>query len=410
VLVNLVGNSLKFTPQGSIVVRATAQPELGHIMFEVADTGIGIPRDRQQMIFEKFTQADGSTTRKYGGTGLGLAITRSLVELMGGVIGVRSEGEGQGTRLFFSLPIWREGEEAGAAAADQGAPPERIAGPVGGALVLVVEDDPAFRKYLSSLLQASGYRTVEAANAESGWMLACRLIPAVVITDYAMTCAEHALLRTGWDLAQRMSADAHTRHIPIVFVTGFDEELRTKLKSTAFARRPEHLMKPVEGPVLVARIEQIVGSIQGRPVRVLMADDDPTVGAFVRKVLPQDRFHIEMATNGEQCLHILRTQPRGFDVLLLDLMMPDVSGYDVLREMTLNGLSAELPVLVLTNYPEPHDEEERRLLELGLVLDVLPKTSVHDNPGLLSHIIGWHLGNAGGDDAAPLARPRREAA
>ena len=408
VLVNLVGNSLKFTPRGSIVVRATAQPELGHIMFEVADTGIGIPRDRQQMIFEKFTQADGSTTRKYGGTGLGLAITRSLVELMGGVIGVRSEGEGQGTRLFFSLPIWRDGEDA--QPADTGTQPERIAGPVGGALVLVVEDDPAFRKYLSALLQASGYRTVEAVNAEAGWMLACRLMPAVVITDYAMTCAENAIMRTGWDLAQRMSGDAHTRHIPIVFVTGFDEELRSKLKATAFARRPEHLMKPVDGPALVARIEQLVGSVQGRPVRVLMVDDDPTVGAFVRKVLPQDRFHVEMATDGEQCLHILRTQPRGFDVMLLDLMMPEVSGYDVLREMTLNDLSAELPVLVLTNYPEPRNEDERRLLELGLVLDVLPKTSVHDNPGLLPHIIGWHLGSAEEEAQAPPAEPRREAA
>ena len=408
VLVNLVGNSLKFTPQGSITVRATAQPELGHIMFEVVDTGIGIPQDRQEMIFEKFTQADGSTTRKYGGTGLGLAITRSLVELMGGVIGVRSEGEGQGTRLYFSLPMWRE-EEA-AVPVEQDAPPERIAGPVGGALVLVVEDDPAFRKYLSALLQASGYRTVEAMNAEAGWMLALRLMPAVVITDYAMTCAEQALLRTGWDLAQRMSSDAQTRHIPVVFVTGFDEELRAKLKSTAFAHRPEHLMKPVDGAVLVARVEQIVGPLQGRPVRILMADDDPSVGAFVRKVLTQDRFHIEIATDGEQCLHILRTQPRGFDLLLLDLMMPEVSGYDVLREMTLNGLGTELPVLVMTNYPEPRNQEERRLLELGLVLDVLPKSSVHDNPGLLHHIISWHVTGEGAAGAEALPPPRREAA
>ncbi len=343
------------------------------------------------MIFEKFTQADGSTTRRYGATGLGLAITRSLVELMGGVIGVRSEGEGRGTRLFFSLPIWREGEEA--AAVEPAAPPERIAGPVGGALVLVVEDDPSFRKYLCTLLQSSGYRTVEAMNAEAGWILTCRLMPALVITDYAMTCAEHAHLRTGWDLAQRMSSDAQTRHIPIVFVTGFDEELKAKLKATTFARRPEHIVKPVDGAALIARIEQIVGSVQ-------------SVGAFVRKVLPQDRFHIEMATNGEQCLHILRTQPRGFDVLLLDLMMPEVSGYDVLREMTLNGLGIDLPVLVMTNYPEPRDEEERRLLELGLVLDVLPKSSVHDNPALLPHIIGWHLQAAGHGDGPP----RREAA
>ncbi len=169
-------------------------------------------------------------------------------------------------------------------------------------------------------------------------------------------------------------------------------------------------MKPVDGAALIARIEQIVGSVQGRPVRILLADDDPTVGAFVRKVLPQDRFHVEMAANGEQCLHILRTQPRGFDVLLLDLMMPEVSGYDVLREMTLHRLGTELPVLVMTNYPEPRNEEERRLLELGVVLDVLPKSSVHDNPGLLPHIIGWHLQAADADGDAPGPKPDREAA
>ena len=98
-----------------------------------------------------------------------------------------------------------------------------------------------------------------------------------------------------------------------------------------------------------------------------------------------------MASNGEDCLHILRKQPRGFDVLLLDLMMPDSSGYDVLREMTLTGMSADLPVLVLTNYPEPRTEEERRLLEEGLVLDVISKARIHDNPRLLPHVIDWHV-------------------
>jgi len=407
VLVNLVGNSLKFTPSGSITVRATAQPELGHILFEVADTGIGIPADRQQMVFEKFTQADGSTTRKYGGTGLGLAITRSLVELMGGVVGVRSGGEGQGTCVFFSLPLWREPGDA--AVPEIEAPLERIAGSPGGPLVLIVEDDPTFRKYLGALLRANDYRTVEAANAESGWMLVCRLRPAIVLTDYALSCTENAQLRTGWDLAQRISSDPETRHTPIVFLTGFDEEVRARLESTAFARRPEHITKPVDAPTLVARIEQLVGTIQGRPVRVLMADDDPTVGAFVRKVLPETRYHIELAGNGEECLHILRAQPLGFDILLLDLMMPDVSGYDVLRAMALEHLGADLPVLVLTNYPEPRDAEERRLLEEGVVLDVVPKSTVHDNPALLPHIIECHLREAAARQGGG-AEPEREAA
>jgi PAS domain S-box-containing protein len=387
-LINLVGNSLKFTPKGSITVRAVPHLDLGHCMFEVVDTGIGIPAERQKVIFEKFTQADGSTTRKYGGTGLGLAITRSLVELMGGIIGAHSEGPGKGTRMYFSLPVWNE-EEAEQPAGEQHA--DRIEGPAGGQLVLIVEDDAVFRHFLSALLHAHNYRTVEARSAENGWLLARRLRPSVVVLDYALACAENASLRTGWDLAERLTSDAKTRHIPVIFVTGFEGEVQEKLKGTAFARQPVHLMKPVEGSVLMARIEELVGAVSGRVVRLLMADDDPAVCAYIRKVLPEDRFHLEVATNGEECLHILRTQPRGFDLLLLDLMMPEVSGYDVLREMTLAGIAPDLPVLVLTNFPEPRNEDERRLLEQGLVLDVLPKTSVHENPQLLPHIIDWHL-------------------
>jgi CheY-like chemotaxis protein len=412
ILINLVGNSLKFTPKGTITVRALPHPDLGHCMFEVVDTGIGIPADRQKVIFEKFTQADGSTTRKYGGTGLGLAITRSLVELMGGIIGVQSDGPGQGACMYFSLPIWNDEEESRPAEGEHG---DRIEGPAGGQLVLIVEDDAVFRRFLSALLHAHGYRTVEAPNAEVGWVLARRLRPSVIILDYALSCGENASLRTGWDLAERLTSDAKTRHIPLVFVTGFEGELTQKLKSNAFARQPAHLMKPVEGSVLISRIDELIGSSEGRIVRLLMADDDPAVGAYIRKVLPESRFHIEMTSNGEECLHVLRTQPRGFDLLLLDLMMPEVSGYDVLREMTLAGLAPDLPVLVLTNFTEARNEDERRLLDQGLVLDVLSKIAVHENPQFLPHIINWHLqvsaeARESNGESGTDAEPQREAA
>jgi PAS domain S-box-containing protein len=389
VLVNLLGNSLKFTSKGSITVRATERADFGHYIFEVIDTGIGVPEDRQKVIFEKFTQGDGSTTRKYGGTGLGLAICRSLVELMGGIINVESEGPGKGTRMFFSLPLWRPTAEE-AQPVDSHVP-ERIEGPAGGPLVLIVEDDQVFRKFLSALLQRNGYRTVEAGHAEGGWVLVRRLHPSVVVLDYALISAEGASLRTGWDLAERMTTDAGTRHIPLIFVTGFDVMLKDKIKTTALARPPEHLMKPVDGHMLLGKIEELIGSSRGGVIRILMADDDPSVSAYVRKVLPEGRFHIEVANNGEECLHALRMQPRGFDLLLLDLMMPDVSGYDVLRELSVTGVAPELPVLILTNYPDARDDEEKRLLERALVLDVIAKSSVHENPMLLPHIIDWHM-------------------
>ena len=387
VLINLVGNSIKFTPSGTVTVRATEHAGMGHWMIEVIDTGIGIPADRQSRIFEKFMQADGSTTRKFGGTGLGLAISRSLIELMGGIIGVQSEGEGKGTRMYFSLPTWHQ--EIDDLPEDHTS--ERIEGPAGGPLVLLVEDDPIFRRYVGSLLHRQGYRTVAARHAEGGWMLARRLRPATVVLDYALSCPDGATLRTGWDLAERMAADAKTRHIPLIFVTGFDEEVRDRLRTAAFARQPQHLAKPIEGPQLMARIEEVLGRTHDRVVRILMADDDPSVVAYIRKVLPDNRFHIEVANNGEECLHILGVQPRGFDLLMLDLMMPVVSGYDVLRELTRSGLHNQLPVLVLTNFPDARNDEERRALDQGLVLDVLPKSSVHDNPLILSHIIDWHM-------------------
>jgi CheY-like chemotaxis protein len=111
----------------------------------------------------------------------------------------------------------------------------------------------------------------------------------------------------------------------------------------------------------------------------------------VRKVLPVARFQVTVARDGEECLHFLRTHPNGYDILLLDLMMPEVSGYDVLREMTLSGIHSELPVMVLTNFPDPGSEEERRLLEDGMVLDVVSKSAVHNDPHYLAQVLDRHL-------------------
>jgi len=389
VLINLVGNSLKFTAKGSITVRALPHPALGHVRFEVIDTGIGIPHEQQAIIFEKFAQGDGSTTRKYGGAGLGLAISKSLVELMGGVIGVQSEGRGQGTTMYFTLPAWSD--QVAMAEPEDDSTLDVIEGPTGGPLVLVVEDDPVFRKFVTAVLHQHGYRTIEVSNAEGGWVRVRRLRPAVVVLDYALSCSEGAGIRTGWDLAERICSDPETRHTPVLFVTGFENEVREKLTHTAFARKPAHLVKPIEPSALIGKVEEMVAGVSGRQVRILMAEDDPGVTAFVRKVLPEQRFHMETALNGEECLHILRTQPNGFDLLLLDLMMPGVSGYDVLRDMTLSETGSKIPVVVFTNCPEPRNEEERRLLEEGLVLDVIAKSNVHDNPQLLTHLIDWHL-------------------
>jgi CheY-like chemotaxis protein len=303
--------------------------------------------------------------------------------------------------MYFSLPLWNE-EATGTEGASELAL-ETITGPAEGQLVLVVEDDAVFRIFLVALLHRHGFRTVEALHAEAAWGLARRLRPACVVADYALSCAEGAVLRTGWDLAERMTGDPATRRIPVIFVTGFDDVVHERLVASGFARKPEHLVKPIDGAALIGRISSMIGDVEGRQIRVLLADDDPTVAAYVRAVLPADRYHLEVATNGEQCLHALRTHPREFDLMLLDLMMPEVSGYDVLREIALSGTGAGLPVLVLTNFPEARNDEERRLLDEGIVLDIVAKTAVHDNPVLLPHLIDWHLQLEHGDGTREAA-------
>jgi len=165
------------------------------------------------------------------------------------------------------------------------------------------------------------------------------------------------------------------------------------------------LEKPVDPRALVAAIHDVLGdTAEHRVLRVLVVDDDSSVAAFLGKVLSPDRFHTVFVSNGEECLHLLRTQRAAFDLLLLDLMMPDVSGYDVLREMSLTGLARDLPVIVLTNDPDAQSEDERRLLRDGVVDEVLSKSAVHGSPQLLPEIIRRFL------DDRPPSQARRGAA
>src|SRR5262249_52091335 len=126
------------------------------------------------------------------------------------------------------------------------------------------------------------------------------------------------------------------------------------------------------------------------------------VAAYVGKILPAGQFQLQVVNSGEECLHMLRTRRERFDLLLLDLMMPDTSGFDVLREMALQGTAATLPVIVLTANPDVHNDDERRLLEQGLVLEVIAKTEIHERPKRLTEAIGEHL--------ASMPTPRRETA
>jgi PAS domain S-box-containing protein len=248
ILLNLVINAIKFTPQGEVRVQARSFPAKGHVRFQVRDTGIGIPPEIQGTLFKKFIQGDGSSTRQYGGTGLGLAICRNLVEFMGGQIWLSSPGPGQGTTASFTLPLvsprplyWRRQEDR-----ERGF---QVQGPATGPLILLVEDEPRILDIMARILQKQGYRTAFAVTADDGLEGAQRLAPELITIDMGLPVRPRGVLHSGMDLYRALQKDPKTFDIPVILVTGHDATL-----TQAPQELPPILTKPFRAQELVDRV------------------------------------------------------------------------------------------------------------------------------------------------------------
>ncbi|MGB2803379.1 MAG: PAS domain S-box protein [Candidatus Zixiibacteriota bacterium] len=256
VMINLVGNAVKFTDEGEIAVRARVQKEKGNMLIEVEDTGIGVPGGAQKRLFEKFRQVDGSSTRKHGGTGLGLTITKNLVEIMGGKIGLESPGKGKGTRVCFTVPLYREDENGESLHGTETS--GQIRGEGEGALALVVEDDPVFGEYLKNVLEGEGFRTALAGNADDAVSLAKDLHPQAVILDYSLPQKMGGQLKDGRQVAQILLKDPATREANIIMITGQDQDLvKGELSTSELDPAPPVLSKPIDQKVLLQKIRAV---------------------------------------------------------------------------------------------------------------------------------------------------------
>jgi signal transduction histidine kinase/ActR/RegA family two-component response regulator len=253
VLINLLGNAVKFTDKGWITLRTHPYPERGYLEIEVQDTGVGIPIEKQRDLFEKFRQIDNSFTRRQGGSGLGLAISRKLVEMMGGRIRLWSAGAGCGTTVAFSLPFYRAvedpvhqaGREALVATGDDHGP-----------RVLVVDNDPEFRRYLKTLLVKHGYYVLSAATADDAVDAARRFRPQFVTVDLALPARPGAELLDGADVVAQLQVGALIREVCFFMITGYEPgEVRERLALLQIT--PEILQKPIDGEKFLARLEEI---------------------------------------------------------------------------------------------------------------------------------------------------------
>jgi len=327
-LFNLLSNAAKFTENGEVTLRVRRDGD--DLLFTVRDSGIGMTVEQVGGLFEAFSQADASTTRKYGGTGLGLAITRRFCRMMGGDALVESE-PGRGSAFTLRLPaVVREAAlDAPAAAVYAEAPSALHAGD----LVLAIDDDPAARDLMRRFLTKEGFRPETAGSGEEGLRLARTLRPVAITLDVMMPGMD------GWAVLQQLKADPETQDIPVIMLTMVDD------RNIGFALgATDYLTKPIDRGRLAALLGRYrcVESV----CRVLLVEDDETTREMMRGMLTREGWNVEEAANGRVALEMMQASRP--DLVLLDLMMPEMDGFEFAQRLRERPEWHSIPVIVLT--------------------------------------------------------------
>jgi HAMP domain-containing protein/CheY-like chemotaxis protein/signal transduction histidine kinase len=365
VLKNLLSNAFKFTAQGGVRLKVAEvqsgwsadHPVLNQaptvVAFEVSDSGIGIPQEKQKVIFEAFMQADASTSRKYGGTGLGLAISRELSNLLGGEIQLRS-APNMGSTFTLYLPLRYVGPSTApkpAAAPAQAThapivpalperpieaiPDDRLEIRPGDSILLIVEDDPHYARIMVDLAREKGFKVLVAARGIDALELAKQYQPTAVSLDVFLPDM------LGWTVLSQLKQNPLTRHIPVQIIT-LDEDRQHGMARGAFS----FVTKPTSTEGVEAALARIKEYAKPRRKRLLVVEDDGAEQRSISELLGHDDIEIVTAATGAEALRILRRDP--FDCVVLDLRLPDMSGFEVLEELRGDAKLSDVPVVVFT--------------------------------------------------------------
>jgi signal transduction histidine kinase/DNA-binding response OmpR family regulator len=337
-LFNLLSNACKFTDRGTISLAVAREAVDGQesMVFSVGDTGIGMTPEQLTRLFEVFSQADAATTRKYGGTGLGLALSRRLCRMMGGDVTVESEA-GRGSTFAIRLPALV------ADAVDEPAAPSAPidSAPPGVGTVLVIDDEAAVRDLMQRFLTKEGFRVVTAPGGVEGLRQARDLRPDAITLDVMMPGMD------GWAVLSALKADPDVADIPVIMLTIVDD------KNLGYALgASDYLTKPIDRERLVTVLKQYR---RDRPV--LVVDDDVAVRHLFRRLLEPEGYAVVEAENGRVALERLREVSPS--VILLDLMMPEMDGFDFAAELRRHEVWREIPIIVVTARDLTRDDHER---------------------------------------------------
>jgi HAMP domain-containing protein/CheY-like chemotaxis protein/signal transduction histidine kinase len=365
VLKNLLSNAFKFTAEGGVRLSVSAalggwsaeHPVLNQspavVAFEVSDTGIGIPQDKQKLIFEAFQQADAGTSRKYGGTGLGLAISRELASLLGGEIHLHST-PGKGSVFTLYLPLKYSGPTVAprvSAPSQYGVAPsapaviqdrvteqiqdDRLSLTPGDTILLIVEDDPHYARVLVDLARDKGFKVLVAARGAEALELAKQYQPSAVSLDVFLPDM------LGWTVLSQLKHNPLTRHIPVQIIT-LDEDRQHALARGAFS----FVNKPTTTEGVSAALAHIKEYAKPRRKRLLIVEDNAAEQMSIRELLDHDDIEIVTTGTGAGALSTLRESP--CDCVVLDLRLPDMTGFEVLDSIRNDNSLSDVPVVVFT--------------------------------------------------------------
>jgi CheY-like chemotaxis protein/CHASE3 domain sensor protein len=383
VLKNLMSNAVKFTETGTVALNITRAPG-DRIAFAVTDTGIGISKDHQKAVFDAFRQADGTISRRYGGTGLGLSISRELARLLGGEITLAS-APGKGSTFTLTVPVIYDPAGVAPRVEPLAAPVARTTAPApftalpsipaverkparntdapptptfrliaddrealsgGDKVILVVEDDAPFAGILYDLAHEQGFKCLVAANAEDALVVTRQYMPSAVVLDVGLP--DHS----GLSVLDQIKRDPKTRHIPVHVVSGNDYTHAALSMGAA-----GYMLKPVKREELVEAFKSLEFRLSQRMRRVLIVEDDPVQADSVAQLLKSQAIETVAVGTAAETLGYLKDQT--FDCMVLDLTLPDASGYQLLETLSREEAYSFPPVIVYTGRDLSYDDEQK---------------------------------------------------
>jgi DNA-binding response OmpR family regulator len=365
-LFNLLSNANKFTERGKIeliIDRFTDRQE-DWVSFQIKDTGIGMTPEQLGKLFQAFTQADASTTRKYGGTGLGLAITKKFCQMMRGDIQVQSES-GKGSTFTMILPIAvPKSMKVGVLNSNI----ESISSSLQGqTTILVIDDDPAIHDILNRFLLKQGFNVVVAGSGSEGLRIAKEIKPDAITLDVMMPGMD------GWAVLQALKTDPDTTNIPVVMMSMVDDQNLGYTLGVA-----DYLLKPINRQQLLSVLQKYE-SPQASNL-VLVVEDDPDINELLCRQFEKEGWQVMNASNGSQALEKISLHLPG--LIVSDLMMPEIDGFELVERLRQNEQWRSIPIIIMT--AKELTEAERQQLN-GCVKQVFQK-GAYDRATLLSEM------------------------